>query len=254
MTTGSGGGRRYDDREVARILKRATEIRTETRTLARVGEEDGLTLRELEEIAAEAGIDVSHLRQAAVELDVGRTEGGWGERLTGAPYTLVQEVEVEVELDEDGFQAVLSEIQATLKEHGHPSLLGRTLTWKNEVQKGGGRSTMVTVASRTGRTTVRVEENLQQVAGGFHGGITMGAGFGIGMGVGLPLAISSASVLLGVAFPLGMMAVGYTVARSAFRSYVGRRTRVMSRLLARLDSAVRAAGMEPPGDALPPGD
>jgi len=215
--------------------------------------EDGFTLEELEEIAAEAGIDVVHLRQAAAELDVGRDAGGWGERLVGAPHTLVREALVEGALGEDAFQALLAVIQSSFKEHGHPSLLGRTLTWRNDTQKAGGRSTMVTISTRSGRSTIRLEENLQQVAGGFHGGITLGAGFGIGMGVGLPLAVTAGSVLLGVAVPLGLMGVGYTVARASFRAYVGRRNRILSQVLARLEEAARGE-VSTRGGALPPGE
>lgn len=253
MTEGNGDFRRYDDEEVSRILKRATEIRTESRALVRSGDEErGLSLRDLEEIAAEAGIDVAHVRQAAVELDAGRIEGGWGERVTGAPWSLVQEATVEGELGEDGFPVVSSAIHVTTRESGFPSLMGRVLTWRNDPQKVGGRSTMVAVSSRGGRTTIRVEENLQQVAGGFHGGLTMGGGLGIGLGVGLPLAINLGSVLLGVAFPLGMMVGGYAVARVSYRAYVGRRERVMARLLARLVEVVEDE-VTPPGDALPAG-
>ena len=252
MTGDSEGVRRYGEEEVARILKRATEIRSRSTSLSRPGEQEGLTLRELEEIAAEAGIDVAHVRRAAVELDVGVDAHGFGERFVGAPWTLRREAVIEGELGEDAFQAVLSALQVELSEPGFPSLLGRTLNWKNETQKGGGRSTMVTVTSRAGRTTIRVEENLQQVAGGFHGGITVGGGVGIGLGLGLPVGIAQASVLLGVGLPLAGVALAYAVARTTYRSYVGRRSRVVARLLARL---VEVAEKEatPPGETRPPG-
>ena len=163
MSEGSAGGRRYDDDEVARILKRATEIRSESTAVSRSRPQDGLTLRELEEIAGEAGIDVAHLRQAALELEAGVTAEGWGQRYVGGPWTLVREATVEGELDDDGFQAMVSAVQTTLTEPGFPSLVGRTMSWKNEAQKAGGRSTMITVTSRRGTTTIRVEENLQRL-------------------------------------------------------------------------------------------
>ena len=121
MSEGSAGGRRYDDDEVARILKRATEIRSESTAVSRSRPQDGLTLRELEEIAGEAGIDVAHLRQAALELEAGVTAEGWGQRYVGGPWTLVREATVEGELDDDGFQAMVSAVQTTLTEPGFPS-------------------------------------------------------------------------------------------------------------------------------------
>lgn len=61
--------RRYDDRDVARILRRAGEIgdRERAEVTAR-----GLTLRELEGIAQEVGLDVGRIRRAALELEQGR--------------------------------------------------------------------------------------------------------------------------------------------------------------------------------------
>jgi hypothetical protein len=147
---------------------------------------------------------------------------------------------------------MLSALQVKLTDPGFPSMVGRTLTWKNEMQKSGGRSTMVAVTSRAGRTTIRVEENLQQVAGGFHGGITVGGGVGIGLGLGLPVAIAQASVLLGIGLPLAGVALAYTIARTTYRGYVRRRSRAVARLLARLVE-VAEGEVRPPGESLPPG-
>lgn len=249
--TGSNLPRRYDEKEVARILKRATEIRREKRPGSREEEGDGLTLQELEEIAAEAGIDVAHLRQAALEVDLDPPDSGWA-RVAGAELTVTAQAEVEGELTEEGFQQVVATLQSTLKEPGHPSLMARILTWRNEVAKSGGRSTMVSVACRGGRTTVRVEENLQQVAGAFHGGITAGGGMGIGMGFGLPMALATGSVLLGVAFPLGVIGAGYVISRGSYRIYVDRRRRAVAHLLGRLVDTVEAE-VQPAGGTLPGG-
>jgi hypothetical protein len=64
--------RRYGDKEVGLILRRATEFQRQEPASAAEG--GGLTLAELEEIAAEAGIDPRHLRRAASELD---ESGAW---------------------------------------------------------------------------------------------------------------------------------------------------------------------------------
>lgn len=58
--------RRYTDREVALILRRAAELeeREGVELKAR-----GITLRDLEQIASDVGLDISRIRQAALELD-----------------------------------------------------------------------------------------------------------------------------------------------------------------------------------------
>ncbi len=237
MSHDSNLPRRYDDDEVARILKRATEIRRDQRLPVPSLQDEGLTLRELEEIAAEAGIDVAHLRQAALEVDTGADHLGPMERFVGGPLTVVHEAVVEGELDEEGFEAVLADLQKGLGEFGVPSLMARTLTWKNEPTKNGGRSTMATISSREGRTTLRIEESYQQVAGGLQGGLTAGGGVGLGVGLGVPLAQAAGSVALGIAFPIGALIAAYVIARGSYRGYVNKRGRKIAEVLARLVEA-----------------
>jgi hypothetical protein len=239
MSRDSGLPRRYDDDEVARILKRATEIRRDQRLPARPFQDEGLSLEELEEIASEAGIDVAHLRQAALEVDTGTDRLAPMEQFVGGPLSVAQEEVVEGELDEDGFQVLLHTLQQGLGEFGLPSLMARTLTWKNEAAKNGGRSTMATISVRSGRTTIRIEESYQQVAGGFQGGITVGGGVGFGVGLGVPLATAAGSVLTGIAFPVGAILAAYVIARGTYRDYVGRRRRKIAEVLARMAEVAR---------------
>lgn len=228
--------RRYGEHEVARILKRATEIKQESPARGLGG--DGLTLQELEEIAAEAGIDVSHLRRAALELDTGELDSGFLTGLVGEQLSVVMESTVEGELPDAGFEQVVVTIQAATREHGQPSLLGRTLTWRAETP-GKTRTAQVTVSVRRGETHIRIEENLHQMAGALHGGIDAGAGLGIGLGFGIPMATLTGSVLLGVAFPLGVLGLSYMTAREIYRVVVRRRRKSVTDLLARLTEVVR---------------
>lgn len=237
--------RRYDEDEVARILKRATEIRQE-----RAAEElasDGLTLDELEGIAREAGIDVGHLRQAALEMDSGELGGGFLARMAGDRLTLVREMSLAGEMEEDGYEAIVAVAQARVKEHGTVALLGRTLTWRSESQSKT-RSTRLVVSVRSGETRIQVEENLHQFAAGLHGGLTWGGGAGLGLGVGLPLAISLGSGALAVAVPAAVMGLSFIGARRIYRHIVGRRRRELAGLLEAVADAARAHISEP----LPP--
>ena len=69
MTTPSNLPRLYDEKEVGRLIKRATELQREEPMRAAVS--GGLSLDELADIAAEAGIDPRYLRRAALEMDSG---------------------------------------------------------------------------------------------------------------------------------------------------------------------------------------
>lgn len=68
MNEPSPPARLYDEKEMRRLLERATELQKEEGSTPVPG--GGLSLAELEEIAGEAGIDPRYLRRAAAELSV----------------------------------------------------------------------------------------------------------------------------------------------------------------------------------------
>jgi hypothetical protein len=220
--------RLYDEKEVTRLLKRATELqREESRYLAPAG---GLSLGELESIAGEAGIDPRYLRRAAAEMDDGGGASTLGARLAGEQTTLSREMVVPGELPEFGFERVVAVIQQVSREHGQPSLLGRSLTWQGETANKT-RSLQVVVSVRRGETLIRIEERLQQLAGAVFG-VSMGAvGSTVGMAVGLPVALQVlGSGVLAVGFPVGTMALCFLGAREIFRRLVRRRRNVIADL------------------------
>jgi hypothetical protein len=197
------GRRRYGDEEVGLILKRAAELQGQEPTAAAEG--GGLSLTELEEIAAEAGIDPSYLRRAADEVDtVAMPLRGEGmDRIAGAPLTLEFERTLTGELPEDGLEVLIPEIQSA--GLGQPSLLGHTLTLQSTTATNI-RTLQVTISSQSGRTRIRIEERLDQLAWALVGGITGGVGGGVGLGVGLGVGIGALqSALFAVAWPVGVI-------------------------------------------------
>lgn len=234
--------RLYDEKEVTRLLKRATELqREESRYPVQSG---GLSLVDLESIAGEAGIDPRYLRRAAAELDTG-PGATLGSRLAGESTTLSMETVLPGELPDFGFERLVSVIQLVSREHGQPSLLGRSLTWQGETANKT-RSLQVVVSVRRGETHIRVEERLQQLAGMVFG-VSLGAvGTTVGLAVGLPVAIEVlGSGLLAVGFPLGAMAISFLGGREIYRRLVGRRRGVLAELtdqLAREAAACIAEG------------
>ncbi len=239
MTDSSSVPRVYDDDEVARILKRATELHQEEPSRASRG--GGLTLKELEEIAVEAGINPANLRRAALELDSGsRGPSEWAGFL-GEKLTLVFERVVPGEVADRGFEDVVAVIQQSAFDHGQASLLGHTLTWQTETATKT-RSLQVVVSSRDGETHIRIEERLHQMAGSVLGGITGGVGLGVGLGVGVPVGVATmGSALFAVAFPLGIIGLSFMGAREIYRAVVSRRRRVLGDLLERVSTAVSAS-------------
>jgi hypothetical protein len=229
--------RLYDEKEVGKLLERATELQREDP--ARAGVTGGLSLAELEEIAAEAGIDPAFLRRAAAEMASGaRSAEGW-ERVTGERLTLIREAVVPGELDQTGFERVAEAIQLNASESGQPSLLGRTLTWQAETA-GKTRVVQVVVTSRDGETHIRAVERLHQMASGLFAGTVVGGGVGIGVGAGLPFALNVlGSGALALAFPVATVGILLIGCREIYRRIVRGRERTLSELV---DAVAGAAG------------
>jgi hypothetical protein len=230
--------RRYGDKEIGLILKRATELQKQEPTSS--AERGGLTLAELEEIGAEAGIDPRLLRRAAAELDagaVGATAEGLT-RLVGAPLAIQYDRTLPGELTEADFMSLVPEIQKVAEGHGHAGLLGNTLTWQSRTDEGG-RSLQISVSSRDGRTQILISERLGQHAGALFGGLVGGVGGGAGLGIGLGVGLGALqSALFAVAWPVGVVVGSFTLARSIYRSTFKRRHRLLRGLLDRLTERV----------------
>ncbi len=248
MTDQSNLPRVYGDKEIGQILKRATEFQNKE---PNAPSSQGLTLQELEEVAIEAGIDPRFLQRAALELGSSPTDSVFWARVAGDEFMLIRDTTVPGELNEDGFERVVSAIQMGTRDHGQPTLLGRSLTWRAETVNKT-RTVQVTVTSRDGHTHVRLEENLAPLAGGVFGGTVGGGGIGVGLGVGLPLAgfLGLGGSLLAVAFPLGALGLSYIGAREIYRAIVNKRRLVMGELfdkiLAEVLTCVGDRGVEGP--------
>lgn len=221
----------YDDEEVAEILDRATELQS---TEASVSGSGGMTLAELEEIAAEAGIDVQLVRRAAMEVGTGPTDMSAWERLLGERVTVRQETLLPGELSEKDLEKMLALIQSAVRDHGQPSLVGRTLTWQGGAADNSRRVSVV-VSSRDGQTEIRVEENLGQLAGGLFGGILGGVGIGVGVGAGLPLGlVVLQSPAVALVAPVAIFGLTYLGVRDLYRRIVRGQREILDRLFERL--------------------
>jgi len=246
----------YQDKEIGHILKRATELQHAEPSAPASG---GMTLQELEEIALEAGIDPRYLRRAATELESGAKDDSIWVAVLGDQLTLVREIRVPGELKGEGFERVVEVVQRVSREHGQPSLLGRSLTWRAETPNKS-RTVQLTVTSRDGHTDIRLEENLHQFAGGLFGGSVAGVGAGVGLGLGIPLGMNViGSALFATLFPVGVIGLTFMASREIYRAVIRHRRRAMGELfehvLAEINTCVEKLSV--PGSdtppALPPG-
>ena len=153
MTEPQNLPRVYGDKEIGRILKRATELQHDEPSAPN---SVGITLADLEEIAGEAGIDPKYLRRAAMEVDSDVADSSFLSKVVGEDVVLIRDVTLPGELPDDGFERIVTAIQSQAREHGQPSLLGRTLTWRAETASKS-RTIQVVVTSRDGHTHLRLE-------------------------------------------------------------------------------------------------
>lgn len=240
MSESESGPRRYSEKEVGLILRRATELQ---RAEPAARDPAGLSLRELEEIAAEAGIDPALLRRAANELHT-LEPPTLGSRLAGAPVAIRIERVVEGEYPMERLEELVPVMQAATAGQGTASAVGRTLTWSSRTESNTSAQ-QVLVTARDGRTLIRVEESFGGLAGGLFGGIMGGVGGGVGFGLGGALAGTLGLGAGVVAFPLAIVAGSYVLARAIFRAQVQSRQAKAHALVDRLAEQIEAAIVGP---------
>jgi hypothetical protein len=256
MPDNSKRERRFNEEEVALIIKRAAELQQTEQTEKDPG--NALSLTDVEQIAREAGIDPKLIRQAALGLDQPSTAirpNPW----IGSPTRIVFERAVDGEIPIEEFEPLIAEVRRTFGDNGVPSVLGRSLAWSSSVSGGRrrarGRQIDVSVVVRGGLTTVRVEEELGNTAGALFGGLVGGGGGGsTGISIGIGLGAFHSAPL---AFMLWVTVAGgfYTLARTIYGNIVAKRELQLRQLADRLEEQVTAAVVTPPaqvrGGAMP---
>ncbi len=238
--TGSNAAslRRYDDQEVALILRRAAELQADEPTAT------GTSLADLEEIAREAGLDPALVRRAATDLATA-SPGVTPSRFLGEATRIHVERVVDGQVSGDDLEALVEEVRRTFSEPGVVSTLGRTVTWSPTPTQYGnrmsGRRVFVTLTTRGGQTTIRAEEDLTPTAGGVFGGVMGGFGGGltapaIAIGVG---AFHAALPVVGL---VGALVGGsYALSRGIYGALARRRERELRRLVERLGAYAERA-------------
>jgi hypothetical protein len=245
--------RRYGDREIAKILKRASQMQRESPARP---DPSGLTLAELEEIAAEAGIDVENLRLAAAEVAT-QPENSLETRVLGAPLTQRLQRAIPGELPTEAFGSLVPLLQVESGTTGQASTVGRTLTWASTSSGNSARTLNVLVIAENGETRIQLEERSSQAAIGFHVGFGSG-GLGFALPAGLALG-ATGGVGLGIAAGVGIGGAFYMLGRTLYKLTTNHRRRKVEVMFERLAERIAdliaqhtLAGVADPA-ALPPG-
>jgi hypothetical protein len=228
------GERKYRDDEIAQILQRAAALDRKRQL-----EPATLSLAEVETIARESGIDPGLVRQAARDLENER-EAGLGTRLAGVPVRRTFERVVEGEISADHHEQLANDIRAAMGASSmlaQVSTIGRSISWSSWT---AGGVVEIQITPRDGKTTIRIDSNSAQLAGGIFGGIIGGVGGGLGANVAwiIPFALHL-PVFFGVFGLVGVLAGAYGLARWAFSSRVSSLHQRLERLLDTLDAHAR---------------
>lgn len=234
MEGGPPDVRRYGEKEITRILRRASQMQRESPARP---DPSGLTLAELEDIAREAGIDVENLRAAAAELSAASDEDSWQSRLLGAPLTQRLARRLPGELPTEAFGSLVPILQTEAGMTGQASTVGKTLTWASVAAGNNVRSLSILVMADRGETLVQLEERSGQAAVGFHVGFSSGGlGFGLPVGIGIGATVG---VLAGVAAGVGIGGLCFFIGRTLYGATTRARRRKMEALFGRLVARVQ---------------
>jgi hypothetical protein len=246
-----GPARRYTDEEVRELLRRASELEKDGRTLT--SSSDGPSLPELEAIAAEAGMNPVAVREAARELDLKSLGGVVPSKgpngLLGAPVSVQLKRTVPGEAPEAVLESLIPVLLRASEGLGKPALQGRTLSC-HSTNAGNTRSLMVTVSVAGGGTHLVIEERYANMAwsihGGFIGGLGGGLGLPVGFGVGFSIGLTGLALgafLTGI--PLAALGGGYLLSRRIYARFVRQRSKVLHGLMDEMaDLVERGVGPE----------
>jgi hypothetical protein len=228
--------RRFTDREVREILKRAVE--NEPSGALPAGR--GFSLAELKAIGKDVGIEPTRLEDAARAL-VQNPETGFSQ-LVGIPTVLRHDRTVDGELDSRHNATVFSVIRRVMGHHGEVSEVSGSLEWRT---KGGSVERLVTVSSNGGRTTIECSANLRQAAIGAYvsgGGVATTIAF---LGVTASVGGSTLSIP-GLALSLGLLGTAYVGLRAILRKIGKTESAKLDRVVSELAEVVhRAEGDDP---------
>ena len=152
--------RTYSEEELAVILRRAVELQERSTAGQVPARSEGFSLREIQAIAREVGLDPDAVARAAATLTP-EQRGGLARVLGGATSHELEYV-ADREISPDEFAQIVDVIRQATGEHGEANEVFGNLEWETA---GSDLSTLhVTVRPREGRTHVKISSKQGQTA------------------------------------------------------------------------------------------
>jgi hypothetical protein len=231
---------RFSEEEVQQVLRRAAELQRRSSTVPT--DARALSLAELEQIAAESGIDVQQIHRAILEL--GAPHLGAGSLVLGAPPRVHLERVVDGEIASGAFEPLVAELRRTLGQAGQVSVLGGTLTWSAPNTSSG--PVEVTVSRVEGGTRIGLDARFGGLLGATLGGIGGGLGGGLGGPLGAAIGQLTHSSLAAAGTVGVALGLAFLLARSIYAAIVRRRARVLQQLIDHLSQQLAALASKAP--------
>ena len=139
--------RRYDEKEMRALIRRASELQAAHELPG--GESVGLSLAEVQAIAADLGIETRHLYAAAAELDSEHPRAEMF-RLLRLPRTVRLERSVPGRIQEEAWPDAVQAIRETFRGVGQVTRLGPAHEWSSRLEVASVTVTPQKESSRIG--------------------------------------------------------------------------------------------------------
>ena len=150
--------RTYNEKQIGALIQRATELHEE----ATGASERGLSLAEIEHIAAELGLPPEYMRAAALELD-GREPSDSAFSLFGAPFVIKQARVIDGTMTPEQWEQVVMELRAFTGNSGHIDEVGNAREWMHYTGEGPNginfQKTRVAIRPADGRTSIQIRKH-----------------------------------------------------------------------------------------------
>ena len=217
----------------------------------------GIAMERVRESALEAGISREHVERAAAELGLVRGGRARGELalapvptrpilgpLFAAPFRIQEEAEIDGEITAGEYELVVDTIRGVLGDEGSVTSLGRSLTWSSRIVSRKGRNLSVSIVPRAGRTRIRIDEKLGQLAGGLYGGIVGGTS-SMAVLAATSVAHATGSIAAAIAAGVAVELTTFGIARTIIGYIKAARVKQLARLRTELEDEVRASIASP---------
>jgi hypothetical protein len=236
--------RRFTEEEMRAVFAKAAERQKRAEAID-VGA--GLSLAEMQEVAAAAGIDPTHVAAAVAEMAAVPEPR---KTFFGAPVEVTRVRRLPVQVSEDGWARIVSELRRTFNEDGIAGQLGRIREW-NAMGRGPRRDLVTRLAIEPDGDGARV--TLRQAARDFAFGFTLAGSIMSFMAI-LFSTLAAAGVDNELWIPAGLM-IGLAVLflgglQIGMRLWANRQERRFEALLDRIELIAREdAGAVAPAQA-----